>query len=108
MAAGFLFLARIIGLGFLADFLSRTVLVGFLTGVGIQVALGQIAGMLGLEGGGHGTIGKILRRLAKINCWFRLRNEGIIPLAVELIPLDREILQLRIRHLPAGWIAVCV
>jgi MFS superfamily sulfate permease-like transporter len=76
MAAGFLFLARIIGLGFLADFLSRTVLVGFLTGVGIQVALGQIAGMLGLEGGGHGTIGKILRRLAKINCWFRLSERG--------------------------------
>ena len=38
--AGFLILARIIGLGFLADFLSRTVLVGFLTGVGIQVAAG--------------------------------------------------------------------
>ena len=59
MAAGFLILARIIGLGFLADFLSRTVLVGFLTGVGIQVALGEISGMLGLKGGGHGTLGKI-------------------------------------------------
>jgi SulP family sulfate permease len=43
MAAGFLLLARVIGLGFLADFLSRTVLVGFLTEVGIQVALGQVA-----------------------------------------------------------------
>ena len=59
MAAAFLFLARIVGLGFLADFLSRTVLIGFLTGVGIQVALGQISGMLGLKGGGHGTLGKI-------------------------------------------------
>ncbi|MGA7982042.1 MAG: SulP family inorganic anion transporter [Chromatiaceae bacterium] len=59
MAAGFLILARVIGLGFLADFLSRTVLVGFLTGVGIQVALGQISGMLGLPGGGHGTLEKI-------------------------------------------------
>ncbi|MGD2056445.1 MAG: SulP family inorganic anion transporter [Gammaproteobacteria bacterium] len=59
MAAGFLILARLVGLGFLADFLSRTVLVGFLTGVGIQVALGQISGMLGLEGGGHGTVEKI-------------------------------------------------
>jgi len=59
LAAGFLILARIIGLGFLADFLSRTVLVGFLTGVGIQVALGEISGMLGLKGGGHGTLGKI-------------------------------------------------
>ena len=33
-----LILARVVGLAFLADFLSRSVLVGFLTGVGIQVA----------------------------------------------------------------------
>src|SRR5690242_4144907 len=32
-------LARLVRLGFLANFLSRTVLVGFLTGVGVQVAL---------------------------------------------------------------------
>ena len=50
MAAAFLILARTIGLGFMADFLSRTVLIGFLTGVGIQVALGQLNGMLGLTG----------------------------------------------------------
>jgi high affinity sulfate transporter 1 len=66
MAAGFLFLARIARLGFLADFLSSTVLVGFLTGVGIQVALGQIGGMLGLEGTGHGTIGKIVADLEAV------------------------------------------
>jgi SulP family sulfate permease len=48
LAAGLLVLARIARLGFLADFISRTVLVGFLTGVGIQVALGQLAGMLGV------------------------------------------------------------
>ena len=40
LAGGFLFLARLARLGFLANFISRTVLVGFLTGVGIQVALG--------------------------------------------------------------------
>ena len=48
LAAGFLILARLARLGFLADFISRTVLVGFLTGVGIQVAMGQLAGMLGV------------------------------------------------------------
>jgi SulP family sulfate permease len=48
LAAGLLFLARLARLGFLADFISRTVLVGFLTGVGIQVAIGQVAGMLGV------------------------------------------------------------
>ena len=66
MAAGFLILARIIGLGFLADFLSRTVLIGFLTGVGIQVALGEISGMLGLKGGGHGTLQKIWNDIQQI------------------------------------------
>ena len=48
LAGGLLLLARVARLGFLADFLSRTVLIGFLTGVGIQVAIGQVAGMLGL------------------------------------------------------------
>ena len=47
MAALFLILARLVKLGFLADFLSRTVLIGFLTGVGIQVAIGQIIGHAG-------------------------------------------------------------
>jgi sulfate permease, SulP family len=48
LAAGFLILSRILKLGFIADFLSRAVLIGFLTGVGIQVALGQIPGMFGV------------------------------------------------------------
>ena len=66
MAAGFLILARVLRLGFLADFLSRTVLIGFLTGVGVQVAVGQIAGMFGLKGGGHGTLGKLWSDLQQL------------------------------------------
>ncbi|TWD79105.1 high affinity sulfate transporter 1 [Kribbella amoyensis] len=48
LAGGLLWLARVARLGFLADFLSRTVLIGFLAGVGFQVAAGQIGGMLGI------------------------------------------------------------
>jgi SulP family sulfate permease len=48
LAGGLMLLARIGRLGFLADFLSRTVLIGFLTGVGVQVAIGQVGGMLGV------------------------------------------------------------
>jgi high affinity sulfate transporter 1 len=66
ITAGWLILARIIGLAFLADFLSRSVLVGFLTGVGMQVAAGQLAGMLGVPGGGSGTIQKALTALSQI------------------------------------------
>jgi SulP family sulfate permease len=72
MAAGFLLLARFIGLGFMADFLSRTVLIGFLTGVGLQVALGEVSGMLGLKGGGHGTLLKIwndFQQIKQINSY---------------------------------------
>jgi SulP family sulfate permease len=45
IAGGLMFIARVARLGFLANFLSRTVLIGFLTGVGIQVAMGQVGGM---------------------------------------------------------------
>ena len=46
--AGVLLLARIFKAGFLADFLSRTVLVGFLTGVGLQVGVAMLGDMLGV------------------------------------------------------------
>jgi sulfate permease, SulP family len=49
LTAGFLLLARLLKLGFIADFLSQTVLVGFLTGVGFQVGIGVLGEMLGLE-----------------------------------------------------------
>lgn len=63
----FLLLARIVRLGFLADFLSRSVLIGFLTGVGIQVAMGQVAGMFGVPGGSDGgTIEKFIETLTQI------------------------------------------
>jgi sulfate permease, SulP family len=48
LTAGLLLLARIFKLGFLADFLSRTVLVGFLTGVGFQVGIAMLGDMLGV------------------------------------------------------------
>ena len=59
VAGGLLLLARVLSLGFLADFLSRTVLVGFLTGVGAQVALAELPGVLGLENGGEGFWGHL-------------------------------------------------
>lgn len=57
MAAAFLLLARLIRLGFLANFLARSVLIGFLTGVGIQVACGQVGGLLGIAEGKGLSIG---------------------------------------------------
>ncbi|MCU0630652.1 MAG: SulP family inorganic anion transporter [Methanoregulaceae archaeon] len=56
LAAFFLIISRILKLGFIADFLSRAVLIGFLTGVGIQVALGQVPGMFGVPNEGTGLL----------------------------------------------------
>jgi sulfate permease, SulP family len=56
LIAGLLLLARILKLGFLADFLSRTALVGFLTGVGIQVGVAMLGGMLGVDVVSHRTL----------------------------------------------------
>ncbi len=66
MSAALLLMARVIRIGFLADFLSRTVLVGFLTGVGVQVALGEIPGMLGFSAHGRGLAGMIMNALGRI------------------------------------------
>src|SRR5690348_5485310 len=56
--------ARLARLGFLANFLSRTVLVGFLTGVGLQVAAGQLPDMLGVTAaGGHTTVPRLVDTL---------------------------------------------
>lgn len=49
VVAAILFFARVLRLGFLADFLSRSVLVGFLSGVGVQVAVGELHDMLGIR-----------------------------------------------------------
>ena len=101
MAAGLLILARIIGLGFLADFLSRTVLTGFLTGVGIQVAFGQLSGMLGLKGGGHGTLDKIwtdIQQIEQVNFYALATAVGVLVVLVGSKQISKKI--------PGGLIAV--
>ena len=58
--------ARLLRLGFIANFLSRSVLIGFLTGVGIQVAMGQLSGVLGVSDGTGTTLQKFYNTLVNI------------------------------------------
>ena len=51
VVAGLLLLSRLLRLGFLGDFLSASVLIGFLTGVGVQVLTGQLPSMFGIPKG---------------------------------------------------------
>jgi MFS superfamily sulfate permease-like transporter len=60
LTAGFLLLARVLKLGFLADFLSQTVLTGFLTGVGFQVGIAVLGEMVGLEVHSNRTVGQLV------------------------------------------------
>jgi SulP family sulfate permease len=59
LSAGLLLLARIFKLGFLADFLSRTVLAGFLTGVGCQVGIAMLSDMFGVAANSHYSLVKV-------------------------------------------------
>jgi high affinity sulfate transporter 1 len=60
----FLIFARLLRLGFLADFLSQTVLVGFLTGVGFQVGIEVLGEILGVEVHARNAIGQLAQVIA--------------------------------------------
>jgi Sulfate permease family len=76
----------------LANFLSRTVLAGFLTGVGIQVAAAQLPDMLGITASGTHTLSRLGHTLAVLprpipppwpyrprsswSCWPPVRSRG--------------------------------
>jgi len=66
LTALFLLAARLLKLGFLADFLSQTVLIGFLTGVGFQVGIAVLGEMLGLEITSHRTVWQLNDVLHKL------------------------------------------
>ncbi len=66
LTGGCLLVARAFRLGFLADFLSQTVLVGFLTGVGFQVGIAVLGEMLGLVVPSHRTLAQLADVVAQL------------------------------------------
>jgi MFS superfamily sulfate permease-like transporter len=107
LAAVLLLLARIARLGFLADFISRTVLVGFLAGVGIEVALGQLPAMLGVPAP-HVSVTRASGTLVKF--WDTLRELGQTSgatLAVALAVVATMLVFGRwVKAIPGGLVAV--
>ncbi len=63
MTGVWLLIARLLDLGFIANFLSQTVLVGFLIGIGVSVAVGQLPNMLGVHLHSSGTLGTLVATL---------------------------------------------
>jgi MFS superfamily sulfate permease-like transporter len=96
-----LLLARLLRLGFIADFLSRTVLVGFLAGVGLQVGISVLSEMLGVP---------VDSRRAVVQLWEVLRGlpRAHLPTVVLAVSVLAFVLVLRrfVPRLPAALVAV--
>lgn len=107
MAGVLLVGARLARLGFLANFISQTVLVGFLTGVGIQVAFGQVAGMLGVPspqvsfGRAAGTLVKFWDTLKELGQTSGATLAVSVAVVVALIVFERWV-----KAVPAGIVVV--
>jgi len=94
LAGGLLLLARLARLGFLANFLSRTVLIGFLTGVGIRVAAGQLPDMLGVTVAGKSTPATLLdvaQALPQVHGADVAVSAGVIVIVLAARVIDRRI-----------------
>ena len=94
LTGGMLLAARLARLAFLANFLSRTVLVGFLTGVGIQVAAGQLPDMLGVSAAGQSTVPKLLhtvRALPHVHWADVAVSAGVIAIVLAARLINRRI-----------------
>ncbi len=103
LAGAMLLLARLARLGFLANFLSRTVLVGFLTGVGIQVAAGQLPDMLGVPATGKDTTTRLVHTVRALP---HVRWEDVaVSIGVILIVLAARRIT---RRIPGPLIAVVI
>lgn len=59
MVGGILIAARMLHLGFLANFISQPVLVGFKAGVGVVILVGQLKSMLGVQVASSTTLGTL-------------------------------------------------
>jgi sulfate permease, SulP family len=96
-----LVLARVLRLGFLANFLSRTVLVGFLTGVGIQVAVSQLGQLLGVAEVGGSTVTQLLHSVRELPS--ARPATVVVSIAVIAVVLGARVLA---RRIPGALLAV--
>ncbi len=102
LAGVLLIAASLFKIGFVADFLSRSVLIGFLTGVGIQIAIGQVAAMTGISHDQYGTLVQDLLFSGSVPCCIHLPTL-ILSISVIAVILVARIIGTRV---PGALIAV--
>lgn len=86
--------AGLVRLGFIADFLSKSVVTGFIFGLAITIIVGQLPKLFGVPSGGDGTIGQLktlVESLADTNPWTLAVGCGALALILVLRRISRKI-----------------
>ncbi len=89
-----LLVAGIVRLGFIADFLAKSVVTGFIFGLSITIIVGQLPKLLGVPGGGDGTIEQLqvlVDNLPDTNPWTLAVGIGALALILVLRAISRKI-----------------
>jgi len=87
IVGGILVVAGFVHLGFIGDFLSKSVVTGFIFGLAITIIIGQLPKILGVPGGGDTTIGKfqtLIDQLPDTNPWTLAVGGGALALILVL------------------------
>jgi SulP family sulfate permease len=86
--------AGLVRLGFIADFLSKSVVTGFIFGLAITIIVGQLPKLFGVPGGGDGTIGQLktlVENLPDTNPWTLAVGLSALVLILVLRRISRKI-----------------
>jgi len=86
--------AGLVRLGFIADFLSKSVVTGFIFGLAITIIVGQLPKLFGVPGGGDGTIGQLqtlVGNLPDTNPWTLAVGCSALALILVLRAISRKI-----------------
>jgi sulfate permease, SulP family len=87
IVGGILVVAGVARLGFLSQFLAKSVVTGFVIGLAIVITIGQIPGLLGIPGGGTTVLDKLLTDISQLpeaNPWTVVLGVGSVALILIL------------------------
>jgi SulP family sulfate permease len=86
--------AGIVRLGFIADFLAKSVVTGFIFGLAITIIIGQLPKVLGVPSGGDTTLGQLQNLVTELpgtNPWTLAVGAGALALILVLRAISRKI-----------------
>jgi SulP family sulfate permease len=85
----FMLLAGLLNLGFLTRFISNAVLRGFITGIGVNIILGQLSGITGYDSSYHNKVAQAIDTFLHPGQWdYQILLVGLVTIAMVVV-LDR-------------------